>query len=520
LACLHVGIPVAPISPAYSLMSSDFGKLKAVVGVVSPGLIYVADDTRFARALSAIADLHDAQLVVATGKGRAGVRGFESLVPTLADEAAVSRAFAAVNGDTIAKFLFTSGSTAEPKAVINTQRMLCSNQQAIAQVWPFIKRAPVLLDWLPWHHTFGGNHNFNVVLANGGTLYIDGGRPVPGSFEQTLHNLAEVSPTVFFNVPRAYEMLIAALRQDSELCKRFFGRLELIFYAAASLPQSSWDALEALSFETLGRKLPMVSSWGLTESAPAATNCYFQPDRAGVVGLPIPGCTLKLVPNGDKLEVRIKGANVTPGYWKRADLTRAAFDEEGYLRTGDAMRFVDPSQPELGLYFDGRVSEDFKLATGTWVSVGALRLKALAALEPVARDVVVTGHDRNEIGLLIFPDHEACQRLCEADPARPLALPELLQHEAVRARVREGLQGLAAAGGGTSTYATRALLLVEPPSVDAGEITDKGYINQRAVLTRRAHWVDELYERPPSLEVITLTDELRASSPAGRNNAE
>jgi feruloyl-CoA synthase len=264
----------------------------------------------------------------------------------------------------------------------------------------------------------------------------------------------------------------------------------------------------------------MVSSWGLTESAPAATNCYFQPDRAGVVGLPIPGCALKLVPNGDKLEVRIKGSNVTPGYWKRADLTRAAFDEEGYLRTGDAMRFVDPGRPELGLCFDGRVSEDFKLATGTWVSVGALRLKAIAALEPIARDVVVTGHDRNEIGLLIFPDHEACQRLCEADLANPLALPELLRQDAVRARVRDGLRALVAAGGGTSTYATRALLLVEPPSVDAGEITDKGYINQRAVLTRRACWVDELYARPPSLEVITLTDELRASAPTGRNNAE
>jgi feruloyl-CoA synthase len=515
LACLHVGIPVAPISPAYSLLSKDFGKLKACIGLLRPGVIYVADETRFREALNAIAELHDAEIVVATDSpGSARVRGFDTLMSTHAHASAVSSVFAALTPDSIAKFLFTSGSTGEPKAVINTQRMLCSNQRAIAQIWPFIQRTPVLLDWLPWHHTFGGNHNFNVVLANGGTLYIDGGRPLPREFEQTLANLAEVSPTVFFNVPRAYEMLVAALRSDPVLRTKFFSRLELIFYAAASLPQHLWEALESLSLETLGRKLPMVSSWGLTETSPALTNCYSSPARSGVVGLPLPGSELKLSPNGDKLEARVKGPNVTPGYWRRPDLTASAFDAEGYLVTGDALRFVDGSKPELGLFFDGRVGEDFKLSTGTRVSVGTLRLEAIAALGPIAQDVVVTGHDRNEIGLLIFPNLEACRRLCEHGQADVVPVSELVQQPAIRAQIERGLAALKAKGKGSSTYATRALVLTEPPSVDAGEITDKGYINQRAVLTRRAARVADLYRSAQGIEIVALPRESSAPSPA------
>lgn len=504
LACLHVGIPVAPISPAYSLMSKDFGKLKACIGLLRPGLIYAADEARFGDALSAISALHDANVVVAGAASGSGVRSFESLIASRLDGSAVAAAFAEITPETVAKFLFTSGSTGEPKAVINTHGMLCSNQRAIAQLWPFIERTPVLVDWLPWHHTFGGNHNFNVVLANGGTLYIDRGLPVPGRFEPTLENLAEIAPTVCFNVPRAYEMLATALRQNATLRDRFFSRLELIFYAAASLPQHVWEALESLSVEALGRKLPMVSSWGLTETAPAMTNCYVGSDRSGVVGLPLPGSELKLVADGDKLEARVKGPNVTPGYWRRPDLTREAFDEEGYFKTGDAMRFVDESRPELGLRFDGRVGEDFKLTTGTRVHVGQLRLEAIAALTPIAQDVVVTGHDRDEVGLLVFPNLEACRRLYQ--PGRPDGVPasELLRHEVVHSRLARGLAALKAKGKGTSTYATRALLLDVPPSADGGEITDKGYINQRAVLTRRAALVTELYRNPAGPNVVLL----------------
>lgn len=509
LACLHVGIPVAPVSPAYSLVSEDFGKLRAVIGLLRPGVIYVAEESRFAKALAAMAGLHDAELVASVPSGAA--RSFESLTTAEDRHGAVAQAFAAVTPDTIAKFLFTSGSTGAPKAVINTHRMLCSNQQAIRQIWPFLEHPPVLVDWLPWHHTFGGNHDFNLVLANGGTLYIDGGRPVPGRFEQTLANLAEIAPTVFFNVPRAYELLVVALRRDATLRARFFSRLQLIFYAAASLPQHLWEALESLSLETLGRKLPMVSSWGLTETAPAVTSCPYPPDRSGVVGIPLPGCELKLVPDGDKLEARVKGPNVTPGYWRRPDLAEAAFDEEGYFKTGDAMRFVDPSRPELGLCFDGRIGEDFKLTTGTWVNVGALRLAAVAALAPIAQDVVVTGHDRNEIGLLVFPDLAACRTLCQGGPPGELSASRLLQHDAIRSHVARGLAALAARSTGTSTHATRALLLTDPPSVDAGEITDKGYINQRAVLTRRAALVGKLYGCPPDGDIVTLDEEPRTT---------
>jgi feruloyl-CoA synthase len=413
LACLHVGIPVSCVSPAYSLLSKDFRKLRTIVSALAPGVIYVASRARFAPALAAIRDLHAATLVIGRDDSPGdGALCFDSLRPS-GDGDTVERAFASVSPDTIAKFLFTSGSTDEPKGVITTQRMLCSNQEAIAKIWPFIDDRPILVDWLPWHHTFGGSHNFNMVLKNGGAMYIDGGRPVPGSFDETLANLRDVAPTAFFNVPRAYALLVPALQSDATLREHFFSRLKLMLYAAAALPQDLWEALEALSLEALGRRLPMVSAWGLTETAPMATSCHFQAERSGVVGLPIPGCELKLVPNADKLEARVRGPNVTPGYLKRPDLTAASFDEEGFFRTGDALRWVDPERFDRGLLFDGRIGEDFKLTTGTWVSVGALRVRAIAALAPIAHDVVVTGHDRDEVGLLIFPNLVACRCLCE-----------------------------------------------------------------------------------------------------------
>jgi feruloyl-CoA synthase len=504
LAAMHVGLPVVPISSAYALMSRDFGKLKSIFALTRPGLVFVADGARYAPALSAVSGLHDARIVRSSrGETIPGALAFSALLSE-SDDAAVERAYAAVTPDTIAKFLFTSGSTGEPKGVINTQRMLCSNQQAMAQVWPFLKQTPpVIVDWLPWNHTFGGNHNFNIILCHGGTLYIDTGRPLPGWFDQTVANLREIAPTVYFNVPRGFDMLIAALRTDAALRRNFFSRLQLIFYAAAALPQNLWAALESLSFDALGLKVAMVSSWGLTETAPAVTSCHFQAEFSGVVGVPLPGNELKLLPNGDKLEVRVRGPNVTPGYWKRHDLTSKHFDAEGFYVTGDAMRFIDPAHPERGLLFDGRVAEDFKLATGTWVSVGALRVKAVTLLASVAQDVVIVGHDLNEIGFLIFPNVAACRALCTDLPA-DAPTEQVLAHAAVRRNVAACMAALKHNGSGSSTYATRALLMAEPPSIDAGEITDKGYINQRAVLTRRRALVEKLHCTPIDPSVIPL----------------
>ena len=489
LAALHAGIPVAPVSPAYSLLSRDFVKLRRIIGLTSPGLVYVSDRERFAPALAAIADLHDGPVVSGTGNG--GI-SFDELAREREDRR-VRNAFEAVGPDTLAKLLFTSGSTGEPKGVVNTQRMLCSNQVAKAQVWPFLEEEPpVIVDWLPWSHTFGANHNFNLILRNGGTLYIDGGRPLPPLFGQTLANLREIAPTIYFNVPRGYDLLVAALREDEALRRTFFSRLRVIFYAAAALPQHLWEALAELAESTVGAPIPLTSAWGATETAPLATDCHYQADRAGVIGLPVPGTELKLVPDGPKLEVRVRGPNVTPGYWKRPDLTEAAFDPEGFYRVGDAVRFVDPEQPDLGVLFDGRVAEDFKLDTGTWVNTGILRVRAIAALSPVAQDIVVTGHDRSEIGLLVFPNVAGCRGLCPDLPA-DTALDIVLGNQAVRDRMKAGLKTLREQGEGSASYAGRAAFLAEPPSIDAGELTDKGYINQRAVLTRRVAAVEALY---------------------------
>ncbi len=468
LGAMHVGIPVAPISPAYSLMSKDFAKLKYIFELLKPGLVFAAEPEKFAPALAAV------------GATSTPVAKLLEANPGSNLEVAFSR----LTPDTVAKILFTSGSTGVPKGVINTQRMLCSNQQSWAQVWPFLEeRPPVLCEWLPWNHTFGGNGTFNMVLRNGGTLYIDGGKPAPGLVELTARNLREVCPTMYFNVPRGFDLLLPFLETDAALRKNFFRDLDLIFYAGAALPQNLWERLEKLAVTEKGGELAMLSAWGSTETAPMATCVHTPIERAGVVGGPTPGCELKLVPSGGKLEVRVQGPNVTPGYYRSPDLTAAAFDDEGYYRIGDAMKFADPAAPEKGLVFDGRIAEDFKLSTGTWVHVGALRVKLIAAGNPLIQDAVITGHDRNEIGAFIF--------------LNPAAVKDL-SIEAIREKISAAL-ALLAKEGGSSTHPKRALLMTEPPQIDGNEITDKGYINQRAVLERRAALVEKLYSNAPEV---------------------
>jgi feruloyl-CoA synthase len=405
----------------------------------------------------------------------------------------VDAAFAALTPDTVGKVLFTSGSTGLPKGVINTQRMMCSNQQALSQVYRFIGKSkpPVLLDWLPWNHTFGGNHDFNMVLFHGGTLYIDGGKPAPGLFDQTLANLREVSPTLYLNVPRGYDMLVPALEQDPALRKSFFKDLELIFYAAAALPENLWTRLEDLSIAERGDRVAMSSAWGSTETAPGATAVHWVIEQAGVIGLPLPGTEILLTPNGSKLELRVRGPNVTPGYWRAPEQTAESFDAEGFYCSGDAAKPMDPARPELGFMFDGRIAEDFKLSTGTFVSVGPLRAKIIAAGDPIVQDVVIAGIDRDDVGILVFPRLDACRAFAglpaNASPHIALGDP----------RVREFLQRLVdelwASGTGSATRVARALVLAEPPSIDRGEITDKGSINQRAVLTHRKADVERMY---------------------------
>jgi feruloyl-CoA synthase len=475
------GVPIVPVSPAYSLMSQDLSKLRAVTDRVRPSLFFVETRAPFERALAAVR----ADVPLATGTRETAAGGAIPIASMFARKASdETRAREReVGPDHVAKILFTSGSTGLPKGVPNTHRMLCANQQMIAQLWPFLEDddASVLVDWLPWSHTFGGNHNFNMVLFHAGTLFVDEGKPTEALVAASLRNLTEVPPTLYFNVPAGYGMLVPRLEQDARLREAFFSRVRVMFYAAAALPPDLWSRLVALAKRSTDRDVFMTTAWGSTETSPLATSAHFPLESAGNIGLPAPGVTLKLVPSGRKLEVRVKGPSVMTGYLDEPELTKRAFDEEGFYRIGDAVRFVRDDEPASGLLFDGRVAEDFKLSSGTWVSVTNVRTGVVAAASGLVTDVVVCGQDRDAIAILAWPT--------------PNATPD---------KVRAAIAAWNAKNPGGSTRVWRAILLREPPSIDAGEITDKGYTNQRATIERRAADVARLYASAPDDDVITF----------------
>ncbi|MGD0333716.1 MAG: feruloyl-CoA synthase [Xanthobacteraceae bacterium] len=513
LAAMHVGIPYAPISVPYSLLSQDFGKLKAIIDILTPGLVFAANGTAFARAIAATVPPGVEIVVTANPPPDRPATPFAEL-SSAQPTPAVEAAHAKVGPDTIAKVLFTSGSTGQPKGVINTQRMLCANQVMIrAGFLFFADEPPVVIDWLPWNHTFGSNHNFGLVLDNGGSLYIDEGKPMPGAIEATVRNLRDIAPTIYFNVPKGFEMLLPYLHADQALREKFFSRLKVLFYAGAALSQHVRNELERLAIATTGERIIFLSSLGSTETAPLAVACSWESAHVGNIGLPAPGVELKLVPREDKLEARLKGPNITPGYWRAPDLTADAFDAEGFYKIGDALKFEDAADPAQGLLFDGRLAEDFKLATGTWVSVGPLRAAVVAHGAPLVRDVVLAGPDRDEVAALVFPDFDACRKLAP-DLAAGVSAADLLADPRVRQAFARLLDALSAASRGTSTRVRRAILLAEPPSLDVGEMTDKGSINQRAVLAHRAALVEDLYADPPPANVIVAGGPAAATAKA------
>jgi len=503
VAAMTVGVPVAPVSLAYSLMSRDHGKLRHVFDLVRPALIMVQNGRLFETALLAL-DLGGVEIVaVDAPPAKVKATAFADLLSTTAGPA-VEDAYGQVGPDTMAKILFTSGSTGMPKGVINTQRMLCANQRMSELLTlPDPDKPPVVLDWLPWNHTFGGNFNFNGIMRSGGTMYIDGGRPIPGMFDQTIANLREISPTQYANVPVGFSMLAPQLEADEGLRRTFFRDLKLLGYGGASMPQELWQQYQDLAVRATGERIVFTTGWGSTETAPTATSLHWPVEGTGIIGLPFPGVEIKMVPNGGKYELRVRGPIVTPGYVKRPDLTAAAFDEEGFYKIGDAGRFVDPADATKGLIFDGRVVEDFKLDTGTFVHVGSLRVAATGAAAPALQDAVVCGHDRPYVGLLAWPNLAACREIC-TDPALKDNAARLLQSPQVIEHIRAGLRQHNKQNPGSSTRVARVLLLTEPPSIDGNEITDKGYINQRATLERRAPLVEKLYAEPPGPDVIVI----------------
>jgi feruloyl-CoA synthase len=499
-AALWAGIPYCPVSPSYSQASADLQKLRYVLDLLTPGLIVAFDTPSFERALS-LNVLSATEIV-----GDANVAG-RAVTPLSALEmeptTSLDDAHGHTNADTIARFLLTSGSTGQPKAVITCNRMLCSNAEMLRQVLPFlVDEPPVLVDWLPWNHTFGGSHNLGLVLYNGGSLYIDDGRPTPTGIVETLRNLREISPTVYFNVPKGFEMLAHHLNADAQLRGNFYRRLRAYFFAGAALAQHTWDVLDEASLKTLGMRTPMLAGLGCTETGPSVTFTTPAAARSGVIGLPAKGNLVKLTRVEEKLEIRVRGPAVTPGYWRQPELTRAAFDEEGFFRLGDAVRLIDPSDPTRGLMFDGRLGEDFKLSNGTWVSVGPLRAELIAALSPIAQDVVLAGLNEDWVAALIIPDLRACAQLLGL--AETPSYASLARNPDILTLAREKLRAHARLNPASTRCVRRASLLSSAPSLDQGEITDKGSINQRAVLKHRADDVAALYAASPPASVVLI----------------
>ncbi len=499
---LYAGIPFCPVSPAYSLVSKDYGKLAYLMKLLTPGLVFADDADKFADALHANVP---AGVEIAAAFGAVPGRDVTMLADLMATplHGGLDAAHQSIGPDTIAKFLLTSGSTGNPKAVINTQRMLCANQVMIRETLSFLKdEPPVIVDWLPWNHTFGGNHNVGLVLYNGGSMYLDQGKPMPGGIEETVRNLREISPTVYFNVPKGYESLLPYLRDDAVLRGKFFERLHAMFFSGAALSPFVWNSLDELGVQETGFRVPVLTGLGATESAPFFMSVNPRTSRSGHIGLPVSGNDAKLVPNNGKLEVRVKGPNVTPGYWRQPELTAKAFDEEGFYQFGDAVKPADPGNLDLGFDFDGRIAEDFKLASGTWVSVGPLRARFIAACAPLVRDVVIAGINRDEISAIVILDLDGCRLINPTTPLDDLA--ETASDPLIREAFRERFTKFLATSTGSSTRITRAVLLDTPLSIDRGEVTDKGSINQRAVLDARAALIEEVYAPAPPEHVITL----------------